>query len=55
LQMVSLFYFIYVHKVHQPYSPSFFPSIHPPHSHKSPSPQRTFLQSHPSFLIPKSV
>jgi hypothetical protein len=53
---VSLFHFIYVYKAHQPYSPSFILSIHPPPSHQHP-PQHIgpILQSCPSFLILQSV
>jgi hypothetical protein len=41
LQKFSLFYFIYVCKVHQPYSLSFIPSIHPPRSQCYPHPHMT--------------
>jgi hypothetical protein len=34
LQKISLFYFIYVHKAHPSYSPSFIPFIHSSPSHK---------------------
>jgi hypothetical protein len=51
---ITLLYFIYVYKVHQPYSPSFIPFRHPP----SPTDTHLFIWSILQsclILIPKSV
>jgi hypothetical protein len=54
LQKVSLFYFIYVYKVHQSNSPSFILSIHPLSSNPHTPPLDLFY-SPVHFLITKSV